>query len=305
MARPKKDNADYFSHDKNMRNDPKIKALRRKFPKEGYSVFNMLLEVLTEADFFTIELTPVEIELMAGDFDVEPELLTEIVEYCIKIHLLKQEENTIYSCGLKKRLQPVLDNRNAVKQRFLDKKLKDDTVSKTQNTQSKVKYSKVKESKEVVVELEETSDFSEEQEKEEKKVIPVEIFIDEEEYAAAVGFLKSHSMFTLIQKQQSLKPPEVLKYFETFYETKLALKELKGKSKDEVLKHFLFWIPKFIQSSKTTSNGNTNSTPRTNGSTVTPGRARVSRADRVANDSASRSQLVDGLRSLLQGTAPK
>ena len=35
MARPKKNNAEYFTHDADMRNDVKIKALRRNFPTQG------------------------------------------------------------------------------------------------------------------------------------------------------------------------------------------------------------------------------------------------------------------------------
>jgi hypothetical protein len=301
MARPKKDNADYFSHDKGMRNDRKVKALRRKFT-EGYMVYNMLLEVLTEANFFSISLTPIQIELLAGDFDVDPDILSEIIRYCIKIELLTEDGDLVFSSGLKKRLQPVLDNRNAVKQRFLDKKLKSDNVSKEQNTQSKVKYSIVKESKLVV---EDKGDLQlEKNEESENSIIPILIdegCVNEEEKIAAVNFLKTHSMFALIQKQQSLKPPEVIKLFETFYETKSVLREITGKSKDEVLRHFLYWVPKYqtakspITTPRTTTNGTSNNfTPRN--------RTTAARADELRDD---RNLLVDSLRGLLRGTAPK
>ena len=36
MARPKRYNADYFSHDSGMRDDPKVKALRNKFGIVSY-----------------------------------------------------------------------------------------------------------------------------------------------------------------------------------------------------------------------------------------------------------------------------
>ena len=57
MARPIKNNADYHSHDSNMRNDIKIKALRRKYKLAGYAIYNMLLEVLTNAEYFEYEWT--------------------------------------------------------------------------------------------------------------------------------------------------------------------------------------------------------------------------------------------------------
>ena len=37
MARPKKLNAEFFSHDVDMRNDLKVKALRKRFGHKGYS----------------------------------------------------------------------------------------------------------------------------------------------------------------------------------------------------------------------------------------------------------------------------
>ncbi|EKT4500969.1 DUF4373 domain-containing protein [Flavobacterium psychrophilum] len=156
MARPKRENAEYFSHDANMRNDPKIKALRKKF-KEGYSVYNMFLEYLTDCRFFEVEMTDLEYEIMSGDFDVETEILIDILNYCVKIGLLNKTENVFFSNGLKKRLQPVLDKRNKAKTSFLsqfatetekkEEKVQKSLVSVTETTQSKVKESKVKESK--------------------------------------------------------------------------------------------------------------------------------------------------------------
>ncbi|SNA84042.1 DUF4373 domain-containing protein [Flavobacterium psychrophilum] len=156
MARPKRENAEYFSHDANMRNDPKIKALRKKF-KEGYSVYNMFLEYLTDCRFFEVEMTDLEYEIMSGDFDIETEFLIDILNYCVKIGLLNKTENVFFSNGLKKRLQPVLDKRNKAKASFLsqfatetdkkEEKVQKSLVSVTETTQSKVKESKVKESK--------------------------------------------------------------------------------------------------------------------------------------------------------------
>ena len=54
MARPKKNNADYFSHDADMRNHRKMKAIRAKFGLEGYAIWNMVLEVLSNAELFIV-----------------------------------------------------------------------------------------------------------------------------------------------------------------------------------------------------------------------------------------------------------
>ena len=97
MARPKKNNAEYFTHDADMRNDVKIKALRRKFSHTGYAVWNYLLETLTDSDFFEVEWEEINIELLAADYDVSVSELTEIVEYCVKIGLLQRAGNKLIS----------------------------------------------------------------------------------------------------------------------------------------------------------------------------------------------------------------
>lgn len=111
MARPKKNNAEYFAHDADMRNDVKIKALRRKFSHTGYAVWNYLLETLTDSDFFEVEWEEINIELLAADYDVTVEELNEIVEYCLKIGLLQKKGDRLYSETHKKRFTPLLANR--------------------------------------------------------------------------------------------------------------------------------------------------------------------------------------------------
>jgi len=138
MARPKKDNAEYFSHDADMRNDTKIRALRRKFGLEGYAIWCMLLEYLTHCDFFEFEYSELNIELLSGDFDVEPELLKEVMEYLInKLGLMQVENGNLMCLEHIKRFDALLSKRK----RQRNEVIADD------NTHSKVKYSKGEESK--------------------------------------------------------------------------------------------------------------------------------------------------------------
>ena len=112
MARPIKNNAEYFSHDCNMRNDIKIKALRRKFGHTGYAVWCFILETLTDSDFFQIDFSSVNRELLAADYDISPELLTDIVNYCVLIGLLqKTEDNLLYSKTHQRGFSALLYNR--------------------------------------------------------------------------------------------------------------------------------------------------------------------------------------------------
>lgn len=111
MSRPKKNNAEYYTHDADMRNDIKVKALRRRFSHTGYAVWNYLLETLTDNDYFEITWDEINIELLAADYDVSVEELTKIVEYCVKIRLLQLENDVLRSDAHQNRFNELLDNR--------------------------------------------------------------------------------------------------------------------------------------------------------------------------------------------------
>ncbi|UBZ15348.1 DUF4373 domain-containing protein [Flagellimonas marinaquae] len=151
MPRPKKYNADYFSHDADMRNDPKIKALRRKFGLPGYAVWNMMLEILTDSDFFEHEWNELSMELLAGDFDVEPEFLKEVIEYCFLLKLLKNEEDKIFSEKMKDRFESLLDRRNRdvkrKKEEFSTGKTPKEGDIQEESTQRRLKETKGEENK--------------------------------------------------------------------------------------------------------------------------------------------------------------
>jgi hypothetical protein len=147
MARPKKNNADYFPHDADMRNDPKIRALRRKFGLEGYAVWNMFLETLTDSDYFEYDWNKMNIELISGDFEIDPIKLRDIITYCKEIKLLSTGNEIIYCQKLKDRFEAVLVRRK--RQRKVP--LQELSTSITQlnevleptNSQSKVKEKKL------------------------------------------------------------------------------------------------------------------------------------------------------------------
>lgn len=127
MARPRKENADYFSHDAGMRDDPKIKAVRNKYGFKGYAVWCYLLEVLTNADHFQIEWDDMQRELLAADFGLEGggEELGEMVEYFRRLKLFRLDENSILRCvNLEKRLDGVVQDRKR-KRKWIEKRWKD------------------------------------------------------------------------------------------------------------------------------------------------------------------------------------
>lgn len=155
MARPQKNNLDYFPHDNSMRNDRKIKALRSKFDLDGYAIYNMLLEILCESELLIIEWNEIEIELISGDLNIVSDKLIAVSDYLIQIGLIKLSNGYLFCPELDRRSINVFGKRtkdlnslrigngiNVSETIVLEKKT---TGKKTETTQSKVKDSKVKE----------------------------------------------------------------------------------------------------------------------------------------------------------------
>jgi len=111
MGRKIKSTADWFKHDKDMRHDPRVKAVRRKYGNDGYGVYNMLLETLTDSNGFIIEYTPLNIELMAGDFDLESELFDKIVKYMVLVGLFILDGEELYSETMMERFDSLIRKR--------------------------------------------------------------------------------------------------------------------------------------------------------------------------------------------------
>ena len=163
MARPSKNNAEYFSHDADMRNDVKIKALRRRFSHKGYAVWCFILETLTDTDYFEIDFNEVSQELLAADYDITVEELREIVQYCELIGLLQiTPENKVFSAahqrrfsGLinkrerdRERMQTLINKRKQAETEVIEAKTSENEDYRSDNSHSKVKESKGEKSKE-------------------------------------------------------------------------------------------------------------------------------------------------------------
>lgn len=103
-----KDKLRYFSHDVDMRNDLKIRGLRRQFGNDGYAVWCYLLEILTDSEDLCVDIDAMG-DLLAADFDIERELLFEIVEYCTTVGLLTKDGSMLYSKRHRERIKGVLD----------------------------------------------------------------------------------------------------------------------------------------------------------------------------------------------------
>lgn len=164
MARLPKRNADYHSHPSGWRNDPRVKSLRRKFKHEGYSIYTMVREVIAGTDYFHVEFDNKKIEDLAGDFDAEPVLVAEIIEYCIERTLFQKividEYVFITDHGMIRDLTELLRKRNVDSWDLISGNMNTAIISATEmnesnnnrvrSAQSKVNDIKLKESSEVV-----------------------------------------------------------------------------------------------------------------------------------------------------------
>lgn len=168
MARPAKNNADYFGHDHDMRNHRKIKAIRAKFGLQGYAMWCMLLEALTGAESNRLAWNDLEIELLAGDFGVSVTEITELVDYCHRLELICTDNGKIYSKSLDEKLKSVYEKRSQSRQNSsqqgrnqgkFDSNNRSNGVSVTEMPQSKGKV-KVNTTTDVVVEEKEKSPSS-------------------------------------------------------------------------------------------------------------------------------------------------
>lgn len=117
MARPQRNNADYFSHDANFRNDPKIRAVRGRFGCAGYGVVSMLLEMLTASDGFSLHWDDIMVELYAGDVGVSASEIQEIVSFCVRIQFFTIE-NAFLTCEvLSASFRPLVEKRQFMRQK--------------------------------------------------------------------------------------------------------------------------------------------------------------------------------------------
>lgn len=103
-----KDRIRYFSHDIDMRNDLKIRGLRREFGNEGYAVWCYMLEVLTNSEDLCIDVDSMA-GLLSADFDIERERFLDIIGYCLQVGLFVKDGSILYSKRHRERIKGALD----------------------------------------------------------------------------------------------------------------------------------------------------------------------------------------------------
>jgi len=84
MARPERNNVDYFPHP--VKHGKKMFYIRKKYKNDGYAAWNIILEHLGESDFHYLDLNEdMQLEYLSADIGIEETLLLNIIEDIVKI----------------------------------------------------------------------------------------------------------------------------------------------------------------------------------------------------------------------------
>lgn len=150
MARPKKEGLDYFPHDTDAVNDEKVEALRMLYGNDGYAFYFILLERIYRTKDGELDVSDAEtIQILSKKITVTQEKFTEMLQTAIRRGCFSEQDynkrNVLTSDGIKKRMQPVIDKRLKMKEKYAPKKVSD---AETPQKPDKVKESKGKQSKE-------------------------------------------------------------------------------------------------------------------------------------------------------------
>ena len=162
-GRNRRDTADYFSHDSDASSDEKIVYLESLFGHTGYAVYFKFLERMVRSKNFEIEWNDVKKTIYAKEFSISVTEIDRIITECCRkeIEAFNIVDGKMFSPGLKKRMQPLLEKREYNRIKYEKKKkdnylkCKNNSISVTEinrndaenNRNDTVKERKVKERK--------------------------------------------------------------------------------------------------------------------------------------------------------------
>jgi hypothetical protein len=162
MARPQKHTVDYFSHDANASQGKTLSIMFNNFGHDGISAWWQLLEIISNTENHVIGIrNPEELEYLAAKMRFQPEQLKKILTKLAEMDAIDKplfEAGLLWSQNFVNRLESVYKIRKqdlpikpelSVKETALSGKKNGLLVTET--PQSKLKETKVKETKEYIL----------------------------------------------------------------------------------------------------------------------------------------------------------
>ena len=93
--------ARYFPHDDNAQNDPKIRALIKKYGMKGYGMFWVIIETMRETRGYKITFKKYVLESFAEQMQCTIEEIKQFIEDCIEeFELFARDDGFFYSPSL-------------------------------------------------------------------------------------------------------------------------------------------------------------------------------------------------------------
>ena len=136
MARPIKEHANWFRHDADASSDEKLLYIESLFGLKGYAFYFKMLEILTRSDGFEIKLSTLKTPIYAKKIGVSVDDFNEMIKATTDPELaifVLTDDQTLYSNGLKKRLEPLLNKRERDRNRQSDVSASENKVSDSEN----------------------------------------------------------------------------------------------------------------------------------------------------------------------------
>ena len=93
----------WFKHDSNARHDGKMLLLRAQYGLEGIGFYWCLIEFLREQDNY--KLPREHVKVLYIDLACEKNRITVLLNYCVEIGLIKQDEEYYWSDSLINRME--------------------------------------------------------------------------------------------------------------------------------------------------------------------------------------------------------
>ena len=206
--------AEYFSHDCNAKDDPKIMLLMAQLGLEAYGIYWILVEYLRQQPQYKAPLNL--LDPLSRRYGSSKEKFETVVT---KFGLFETDNECFYSPSLNRRMAPLDQKRGRMQQLALmrwDKEadahaMRTHSVGNAQAMQSKVKESKVKKSKveknkEVVFDFSSNPEFSKQWEK--WKAFRVQM---KKSYKTAIGERNAYSELMNLSNQDNETAISIIK----------------------------------------------------------------------------------------------
>lgn len=246
MAREDKPGIKYFSQDSDHVLNDKIKLLFIEFDSHGPWVWECLkCEIYSKKGYYFDVNDPDKLMIFASDVCKKPvSLVKEIIGGCIRRELFDKRVFDTFAVLTSDRIQKnYLDgNREKRKKGYGIQLIADYLLIEIGQNERSITFYRLKDKF-----SRERSELSGEKVHKGDEMRGDEMRGDlVVEFAEAFEFLKKTKNYRLATEKRHLDDAQAEELFRFFYDSKVDLGEFKNKTKEDLVKHFGMWLPKYL-----------------------------------------------------------